>query len=243
MTDANMIRAASFLESGFNKVSGWLVPQVLLVLDALVNTLNEFNHDWQDSIEIGVHEGKFFIPIELVTPPQNKVIAVDVFGRQDLNIDRSGRGNLEHFTKNVTAYCKAPSRVVVKAIDSFDLTQSDLSNKSFSIASIDGGHTVKHVLNDMSFIHDRLQNGGVLILDDFPNPAWLGVLEGVSSFLSSHNSRLAPFAVGFNKLYFTTTSYRHQIHQKISQIRPESGIAVRRSTEFFGFPIHILEKS
>ena len=40
-----------------------------------------------NSLEIGVHHGKYFLVLEQLTPPDGDCWAVDVFSRQDLNVD------------------------------------------------------------------------------------------------------------------------------------------------------------
>lgn len=75
--------ARSFLDRGYEQVSGWLMPEVFSVVDCVVSLLRESGHEWRDSLETGVHEGKFLIPLELVTPSERAVIAVDLFGSQE----------------------------------------------------------------------------------------------------------------------------------------------------------------
>jgi len=47
--------------------------------------------------EIGVHHGLLFIVLALSSGPDEQLFAVDVFGRQDLNIDKSGKGSRTWF--------------------------------------------------------------------------------------------------------------------------------------------------
>lgn len=71
-----------------------------------------------DCREIGVHHGRFFLAMEAVTPSDVKCFAVDLFGRQDLNIDKSGRGNYRKFMSNCERFASDPARVSPIASDS-----------------------------------------------------------------------------------------------------------------------------
>ena len=232
-------QARHFLNHGFKDVSGWLNYRVLLALDCCVSILDAQGHQWEHSLEIGVHEGRFFIPLERVTPDHKDACAIDVFDMQMFNIDRSGSGNLVRFQENVVNYCRLPARVVIEQGDSFDIHQGPLATRNYSLISVDGGHTVQHVLSDMAFASSRLQPGGIIILDDFPNFHWLGVLEGITLFLHRQGGRLAPFATGYNKLFLTTVSYQKIYSDALRQMAPKFGLELTRPTQFCGWPIHV----
>ena len=72
--------------------------------------------------------------------------------------------------------------------------------RSFRLFSIDGGHTTAHVGNDLDLVEPALHPQGVVAIDDFYNPAWPGVNEGVHRYWFS-GGRLRPFAYGAGKLF------------------------------------------
>jgi len=78
------------------------------------------------------------------------------------------------------------------------------STDRFRLFSIDGGHTVVHVLNDLRLVERVMVPGGVVIVDDFMHPKWPGVTEGLHIYCTDRASRLVPFAYGNNKMYLTT---------------------------------------
>ena len=103
----------------YNEVHGWLDFRALLFTSYF---RERFLSDTEfDSLEIGVHFGKFLIGIENLTPEHGRCIAVDVFSHQDKNIDSSGFGSLETFTANYTKHAVDPKRVTAMEMDSLDI--------------------------------------------------------------------------------------------------------------------------
>lgn len=89
------------------------------------------------------------------------------------------------------------------------LTASNFSLQgypAFRMLSVDGGHTLEITLHDLMLASCVIQDGGLVILDDFPNPAWLGVAEALMHWVHAQD-RLVPFMHGANKLWFTTPSH------------------------------------
>jgi len=87
-------------------VQGWLKPQALLTVEYYCdNFLKDASFD---TLEIGVHHGKFFIGLERLTPVGNSAFAADLFDMQELNIDKSGKGSLAAFKKNCAEVCLNP---------------------------------------------------------------------------------------------------------------------------------------
>jgi len=234
--------AQFFKFNGYNEVNGWLNLKILNSLDCCVDILNMHNHNWADTLEIGVHEGKFFIPLELVTPDEMIAYALDVFDMQYLNIDSSGHGNYKIFLENINKYCRCPERVKIIKNDSFSIRFTPLKNREFSLISIDGGHTVNHVMFDLEFAANTLKPGGIIFLDDFPNSSWLGVVEGATLFFSQMRHRIAPFAVGYNKMFITTTSHQLIYFKYFNEKMKNYNLNLVRKTKFAGWPILGLEK-
>jgi hypothetical protein len=56
------------------------------------------------------------------------------------------------------------------------------------------------------YANNSIAKGGLIILDDFSNVNWLGVMEGALDFLAKPDRRIAPFFAGYNKLFITTIS-------------------------------------
>ena len=154
--------------------------------------------------EIGIHHGRFFVALALLRQAGEIATAIDVFEDQHLNVDWSGSGNRDAFLANLHRHGVSMSDVVIHKIDSLTMQSRDLISLSngqrFRLFSIDGGHRVVNVVHDLGLVADALAPGGAIVLDDFFNPDWPGVNEGLFTFLEQNQS-LAPFCYGDNKLF------------------------------------------
>ena len=68
--------------------------------------------------EIGVHHGRSFILLALLARAGEKAVAIDVFEQQELNVDRSGRGDLAQLRENVARF--ADEFALVVQVGDFD---------------------------------------------------------------------------------------------------------------------------
>eukprot|EP00823_Brevimastigomonas_motovehiculus_P003666 TRINITY_DN2277_c0_g1_i1.p1 TRINITY_DN2277_c0_g1~~TRINITY_DN2277_c0_g1_i1.p1 ORF type:complete len:351 (-),score=81.08 TRINITY_DN2277_c0_g1_i1:271-1323(-) len=193
----------------FQAIGGWLAVENIL----LVHYLSIIQHQLgiTGSIgEIGIHHGKFFIGIAHTAWQGETIFALDIFDKQNLNIDHSGEGDYAIFESNARRYGIDLSHVHVVAASSDSITPAYFPAHSiprFRMFSVDGGHTASITLNDLSLIGCVLKDGGVIVLDDFTNLQWLGVQEGAYEYML-RQSRVVPFALGSNKLLFTTISHQ-----------------------------------
>jgi hypothetical protein len=218
-------------------VEGWLEPPALHFTSFFVSTFLASTPF--DSLEIGVHHGKFFIGIEQLTPAQNRAVAIDCFSQQQFNIDGSGRGNLPIFLDNCNKFAAHPERVIPLEIDSLNVDCEKLGIGKFGVISVDGCHTERHTINDLEIAERLLAPKGIVILDDILNQDWMGVVSGASKFFSTPRV-LSPFAVGFNKLFCCLTSDRQSVQQTVmssGHTLNTYGIPLRKYTEFMGTPI------
>lgn len=221
-----------YKENGFDAIEGWCSPKLFQVIDFLDNTtINKQG----GCLEIGVHHGKFYMMLNSVIEPIYKSFALDVFDDQDLNIDSSGRGNLEVFKSNLERYDRHRgfNTEIVRG-DSTDLRVTRCFNTlaaPFRFISIDGGHTAEHTVSDLILATTLIANEGVVILDDILNPHWLGVIEGAVAFLNQKPT-LIPFAIGSNKLFLAKLTYKSQYFELLSKSPYKSKIV-----NFFGHPI------
>lgn len=155
--------------------------------------------------EIGVHHGRYMIALLLLRASGEAGVALDLFeDRQELNLDGSGRGDKRAFLANLRALGVPSEGLTVHAQDSLTLTRPELlalgGGVPYRLFSVDGGHRVVNVVNDLGLVAGVLGKGGVAVLDDFYNPLWPGVDEGLFRYLSQ-GRELLPFCYGDNKLY------------------------------------------
>jgi hypothetical protein len=200
-------RLQHYKDNGFQHVEGWCGYQLFDTIDLLDDIMPG---KAGGCLEIGVHHGKFFLLMNQVIGANEKSYAVDVFDRQDLNIDTSGKGSLEAFKANLLKYDAHQGRnTTIIPGDSTDAglrLEERIGPGSMRFISIDGGHTAEHTLSDLHLATRLVRNEGVVIVDDILNAHWLGVIEGVGRFLSTVPT-LVPFATGDNKLYLSKLSF------------------------------------
>jgi hypothetical protein len=227
-----------YREAGFDKVEGWCAPVLFYVIDLLdAATMNK-----QGGVcEIGVHHGKFYLLLNQVSSPDARSYAIDVFDQQVLNVDHSGLGNRAKFEQHLTKYDAHQGRnTTIIAADSTDTgvqLSSLIKPGSIRFFSVDGSHTVEHTIYDLQTANMLTHNEGVVILDDFTNANWLGVMEGAMRFLSTKPT-LVPFAVGGNKMLLCKLAYQQAYFELISRWR----LRIRTSF-FFGFPVCIFKSN
>lgn len=87
----------------FDSIGGWLSIDTAFAMIELAWEQTRIGLD-PGMAEIGVHYGKSFLALLCGATPGGELIAIDVFERQDLNIDRSGEGNTEYFLASVARF-------------------------------------------------------------------------------------------------------------------------------------------
>jgi hypothetical protein len=193
---------------GHMAVEGWLTDGAMTVM-TIAHAVQRGLGVTGDIAEIGVHHGRFFIALALTCAGDERAMAIDVFDDQHLNIDQSGHGDRKIFEANVRAHGVPKERLIVHKGDSLAMRPRDFPSGMAGrvrLFSVDGGHTLQHVLNDMALAESVLSEAGVVILDDFFNPSWPEVTEGYLRY-AAESRALAPFAYGDNKLFLCREAY------------------------------------
>lgn len=202
-----------YIQEGFAKVTGFCPTSTLTILDYLDNLEQKSG----GALEIGVHHGQLFIALNQLIPQNFTSYAVDIFDNQDLNIDKSGEGNKIKFLENLKNFDRhAGTNVQIIQGDSTDTSIFENIGK-FHYISVDGGHMVEHVINDLSIAQKLVSSNGVVILDDYFNHWWPSVTEGVFKYLNN-SPTLVPFATSQNKMWLCKLSYKIKYYNYISTI-------------------------
>ncbi len=162
-------------------IEGWCADQIFFALEVLLSSDAAFGREGP-ICEIGVHHGKFLIGAHNVLSGQ-RALGIDIFEDQARNVDGSGLGSLAHFREAIAKYAKQPSAIDPMAADSMDLSPGDLDEIArrfgrFAVFSIDGGHTVAHVQNDLVIAEQLTRQDGIILIDDFFRPALAGGHRG-----------------------------------------------------------------
>ena len=211
-------RLAAYESNWFEKIEGYATSDTISIVLPLLQQFQDRLEVKGDIGEIGVHHGRFFFALDALRSAGERSLAIDVFGNQSLNIDRSGLGDLEKFTGYVRDVSHDPSGISVFAGDSLGNKSREYMEKGrffFRLFSVDGGHTVIHALNDIKLAESFLCSGGVVLVDDFCHAGFPGVTEGIFKYLSG-SPRLVPVCTVASKLVFVSTTFAAELRKQIS---------------------------
>ncbi len=183
------------------KIEGWfdicdaLIFENLLKFQLLKNLLGSV-------VEIGVHQGKSFIPLALSNTGKNAYV-IDVFDNQLLNRDHSGKGNQQRFIENLCYWQIDPKEIILDARRSEEVKPVDILETvgSTRFFHIDGGHHFAAVSSDLKLAQLVMANHGIIAIDDVFRPEWPEVSFALFSADIFLSKEWVPFAIGYNKTY------------------------------------------
>lgn len=193
-------------------VDGWLVDNQLHYVKAF-STLQHSLGIYGAVGEIGVHHGKFFVPLAGNAAVSEPLVAIDLFDAQTENYDQSGSGSILYPEKLMSLLDKTGiprDDVMLVSGNSLTLTAANFTVErnlpAWRMLSVDGGHSLETTLHDINVAACTVRDGGIVIVDDWFNQQWTGVQEAVIH--AAHGiARLVPFMHGQNKIWFTTLSH------------------------------------
>lgn len=219
-----------YVASGRKQIPGWLSR-----VDAeIIKTVFEF----QDRTalkgavaEIGVHFGKCFVELCLGLNDGEKAYAIDIFEDQHLNKDASGGGGREGLLRNVASFGIDADKVILDGRSSEDVKASDIRSAVGDVRffSVDGGHWLELVENDLKLAEDTLAQYGVIALDDFHRPEWPDVSAGYFGWYGKRTQPFVPIAIGFNKLYIAHQDWAVRYREALETNEFLSAFASKRS--------------
>ncbi|WP_372085191.1 class I SAM-dependent methyltransferase [Tistrella mobilis] len=227
-----------YLDNGINAVHGWLDGFSARAIARLGEA--QADHGVAGAVaEIGVHRGKLFLVLQLTTRADEQGLAIDLFEQQELNIDRSGRGDRSRFLENLRKYCGSEDGVVVRACSSTDVAASEIRATvgPVRLFSVDGGHTEALTANDLKLAADSLAEGGIVVLDDHFNPYWPDVAAGLGRHIFVDQSPLRPFAITPGKVFLCAPEWSETWRGVLTTAFPTS---FEKQTEMYGAPVAIL---
>lgn len=222
----------TYMSEGFHNVEGWCSDQVATMVQ-LIDIYQRERRTSGGAAEIGIHHGKLFMLLNSVCDANQRSYAIDLFERQELNLDHSGSGNRAIFEQNLQRYDRHKgTNVSILAADSTTAPLIEMIDQRVRLFSIDGGHTVEHTLNDMAIAANRISPEGIVILDDILSNHWLGVIEAAIRYLMFRPT-LVPFAIGHNKLLMC--NYSH--YQPYYDLFASSTLAAKIGVGFVGHKV------
>lgn len=131
----------AYAAGGHRRVQGWLSETAVALVLAL-GRLQTLNGVTGPVCEIGVHHGRLFILLHLLTEGDEQSIAWDLVENQDQNIDKSGKGDRAALMENLARHRCDMSRVKVITANSLDLSSAAVLQSCGGqprIFSVDGG--------------------------------------------------------------------------------------------------------
>lgn len=227
---------ARYLHSGHRRVHGWLNPLSAAIIASLSDL--QVREGWRGGIcEIGVHHGKLFLLLALAALPGEKCVAIDVFGRQDLNLDGSGKGDRAIFEANMQRHGVLAGNVQIVEKSSLEVSGAQVRELAgpLRLFSVDGGHTEECIRNDMAITDDCIADHGVIVIDDVFNGSWPSVASGYVRYLLDAPGTV-PFAISPNKVYACRPEF---VSIYSAHLRSAMGQMYTRSDCFMGFPVDI----
>lgn len=239
-SSANPLEALEqYIALGFNQVDGWVdqgLWEILAFLHSQQRTLNVGG----GVCEIGVHHGRLLFGLQALKDPKLPALAIDVFDAQELNIDQSGMGSNAKFLANATKYSVRPESVSTIEGDSLMLRGADVASirqkyGRFSIFSVDGGHTADHVIHDFKVAMELTSPGGIILVDDYNNPWWPGVQEGIAKIFNSDAPTFVPFFCGMNKLILTDIGHHQRYFDALNKYIASTPAARTKVNDRYGW--------
>jgi len=241
MLDRKSMRSLRYYNAfGARRISGWFSR-----LDAaMFTTLLLFQRSRGirgGTAEIGVHEGKSFIPLCLALADDERAICIDVFEDQDLNVDGSGRGSLSALRRNLAAYRIPEFQVDVLKASSLGLPSKNILDRAgpLRFISIDGGHWQEIVENDLELARLCAAPGQIIALDDFFDVDWPGVTAALMAWFHKSGHDYCPLAVTPGKLYLCHRNHYDLYKSCLVEHLPII-YHLKKTTSLFGFDTLIL---
>ncbi|MEX0685645.1 MAG: class I SAM-dependent methyltransferase [Balneolales bacterium] len=195
-----------YVKKGNFNVEGWLHAVAIAAIHEVA--VIQANENIRGPVcEIGVHHGRLFILLHLLTNENEHSAAWDLFDQQNENYDQSGCGDLDQFRENLVNHGCDLDRITIAARNSMDLKTEDIiknCNGNPRLFSVDGGHTAEITYNDIGLAGQTICENGIIILDDFFNEAWPGVAEGTCRYMAE-SPGLYPVSIVGNKVMLTNS--------------------------------------
>jgi hypothetical protein len=95
---------AAYVTRGLQAVEGWGLNPALAGVFLAIDRFQKANGVGGNVFELGVHHGRSAILIALMAGPSETAVFLDLFERQEENIDFSGRGNRQIFEHNLATW-------------------------------------------------------------------------------------------------------------------------------------------
>lgn len=171
----------------YSSIPGWL-SGISCALYDIILSYQEEKHVYGDLMEIGVAHGKTAFMMHLHAREKETLILNDV---------------AKHFLDEVVLRMKSEKDINIRSFlqpsDTLDLLS--LQERNVRFMHIDGDHRYQGVYTDLAVADRVLSDDGVVVLDDFSVPQFLGVTAAYYEYVALHPGRFKMFLAGHNKAY------------------------------------------
>jgi len=228
-------RLQRYLAGPCDAVEGFVSREAVWLLDVAAQFQEEAGIAG-GFFEIGVHHGRFLLALEHAARPGEPGLAVDVFGDQALNIDKSGAGRRDLFEAHLRHHAIEGGRVRIEQGDSTEAAlraRIAASGQVFRLISVDGGHTAGHAASDLRLAEACAAAGAVVFLDDYFNAGFPGVTEGLAQYLIAGGT-LRPVGVVGGKMILAPLSWADRLRKALRARMDEAACFRIREPSFFG---------
>jgi hypothetical protein len=230
-----------YVTRGRKSISGWLARLDAEIMASILTAQNE--KSLKGSVaEIGVHHGKVFTLLCLGLKDDERAYCIDIFDDQHLNKDNSGRGNRAVLEMNLAKFGVSSERFFIDSRSSELVKAEDILSQvgPVRLFSVDGGHWLDIVVNDLRIAEATLAPHGVVVLDDFHRHDWPDVSAGYFRWFSERRSAIVPFAIGLNKLYLCHSEFV-DFYKETLRSGPVMRHLGAKQCEFQGFAVPVYE--
>lgn len=185
-------------------LSGWLHPTTAYASIYLLHHQKNLGHVG-NLLEIGVYGGLFLAIMSSFASHQEIAYGIDPF-----YLDGTSSEKVMDGLHNIN--CGNRVKLVKARSDDFSKNEYKERFGQVRFMHIDGSHRTNDVMHDLAIADDLLSDHGILLLDDFLNPYWMGVTEAAFIYFERTNdTNLSPFAYCRNKLFLCRRSQNRNL--------------------------------
>lgn len=155
-------------------------------IDGIQRTLRDYcPHRVSNVLEIGSWEGRSACWF-LDAFPEARITCVDTFAGSAEHVGLDVGGIKQRFLKNTASF---GDRVTIREGESSKMLYG-LDPESFDVIYVDASHTEQDTLIDLVLAFGLLKKGGILLVDDYSQPAFPGVRAAVDKFALVFSDRI-----------------------------------------------------
>jgi hypothetical protein len=217
---------SSYINHKMKHLSGWLRKDAARLIAELGAFQNESGIEG-NLFEIGAYHGKLTILLALLRKNNEKLGVCDILDDRGYNYLHSTEG----YGKTQKPFENNISRYLGEAIPNERFVLYNKSSESLAIEefpgairlfSIDGCHLDKVVEKDFRLALSALSEKGCIIHDDFFNSTFPGASMGIAKVLVEEKDSIAPFMIGFNKLFVCRAAHLRLYRSLVEQLKPKA---------------------